>query len=256
MPDTTPAIPDAPARARPSLLHQAHLSQSLPDWLMQASEQARITLRQVTPAPRHWPPDLPYAQQTSLNQAHINHWKSHHAVRQQFDTLHNIEAFATPLLRQALQRQYHVDPALDLKRTFINLYVPLTTPIFGLNTGAVKNWRVSLLDAALHNFEAFEADPDAHTTDSGFITQPSADGQFQVLQALTAQVPIAGFISLCRQLDLGRQYKMHLDDALGVTDRSQARALKTAVREYIKTALTACTHHALAHQHISRNLHE
>lgn len=256
MPDTTPAIPDAPARARPSLLHQAHLTQSLPDWLMQASEQARITLRQVTPAPRHWPPDLPYAQQTSLNQAHINHWKSHHAVRQQFDTLHNIEAFATPLLRQALQRQYHVDPALDLKRTFINLYVPLTTPIFGLNTGAVKNWRVSLLDAALHNFEAFEAEPDAHTTDSGFITQPSADGQFQVLQALTAQVPIAGFISLCRQLDLGRQYKMHLDDALGVTDRSQARALKTAVREYIKTALTACTHHALAHQHISRNLHE
>ena len=252
MPDAINAASPPPTpTAAPVLAHQRLIERTLPDWLVQAPEAARQTLRQIKPAPAHWPPELPHAQRTALNQAHVAHWKSHHATRQHLDTLTDIEAFATSLLREALIRQYAIDPALDLKATFINLYIPLTTPLLNIPTGAVKNWRTSMLGAALHNFEAFEGEPGAHTGDSGFISKPTPSGQFHVLHGLTRQLPVPGFIQLCRQLDIGRQYKAHLDNALGLTDRRKALALKTAVRDYAKNALAACAHRAEAHGQIT-----
>ena len=74
-------------------------------------------------------------------------------------------------------------------------------------TGAARTWTVSLLDAALHNFEAGEA----FEAQSGFITQPRHDGQFEPLPTLDARISVAQFTALCRELDIGGRYQHYLD---------------------------------------------
>ena len=238
----------------PALIHHDVIKALLPDWPIQTCESSLKALKHLKPNPKHRPGKLPSVQQHALNQAHIEHWKSHHRSAQLLESLQDIHTFAQPLLNQALNQHYNVDLELDLKRTFINLYIPLKLPLLDLNTGASKNWRLSMLDAALHNFEAFEGDDDAHTPDSGFITQPSVAGHYQTLTALDQQLPVAGFIKLCRTLDIGKQYKAHLDTALGVNNPHQALIVESAVRQSLRTAFEASMHYALAHKDISQTL--
>lgn len=243
-------IAAAPQLPAPTLIHHEVIKALLPDWILQTPRSGLQALKQLKPDPKRRPGQLPPAQQHALNQAHIEHWKSHHRSAQLLESLQDIHTFAQPLLIKALNQHYNVDLELDLKRTFINLYLPLKLPLLGLETGAAKNWRVSMLDAALHNFEAFEGDDDAHTPDSGFITQPSTTGQYQTLEALNTQLPVASFIKLCRTLDIGKQYKAHLDTALGINNPHRALSVKTTVRHSLRTAFEASMHHALAHKDI------
>ena len=238
----------------PALIHHEVIKALLPDWSIQTCESSIKALKHLKPNPKHRPGKLPSAQQHAFNQAHIEHWKSHHRSVQLLESLQDIHTFAQPLLINALNQHYNVDLELDLKRTFINLYIPLKLPLLDLNTGASKNWRISILDAALHNFEAFEGDDDAHTPDSGFITQPSAAGHYQTLTTLDQQLPVAGFIKLCRTLDIGKQYKAHLDMALGVNNPHQAVIVKSTVKQSLRAAFEASVHYALAHKDISQTL--
>lgn len=255
-----PAQPPANENMRHSevffLAHHAQITRSLPQWLTQAPIHKQQALKSLRPSPAHWPKGLSTSQQTALDQAHINSWKAHQDAEQELEHLKDVYAFAEPLLKQALVEHFQVDSALDLKNTFINLYIPLTTPLLGRKTGAFKNWRVSMLDAALHNFEAFEAQADAHSADSGFISRPSPSGQYQAMDALTRQLPVPDFIKLCRQLDIGKLYKAHLDSELVLCAPPKALRIKTAVRQHLRTALNAASHHALAHQQITQSIHD
>ncbi len=68
-----------------------------------------------------------------------------------------------------------------MRETFLRLYLPDHLPWLRLKSGAARTWTVSLLDAALHNFESAETLADAFEPASTYITAPSSNGQFLTL---------------------------------------------------------------------------
>ncbi|WP_218585419.1 hypothetical protein, partial [Pseudomonas sp. FSL R10-0071] len=51
-------------------------------------------------------------------------------------------------------------------------------------------------------------------------------------------------------------YKAHLDNELILCEPDKALRIKTAVRQHLRTALVAASHHALAHKQITQNIHD
>ncbi|PFN95623.1 hypothetical protein COJ85_25850, partial [Bacillus sp. AFS076308] len=102
-------------------------------------------------------------------------------------------------LTRALLEQFGVD--VDVKTTYLHLYLPKQLPWYASHLNGVVTRTVSLLDAALHNFASHET----CEADSNFISQPDARGHFDTL-AIKRKMSIAQFQTLCRTLDIGARY--------------------------------------------------
>lgn len=215
--------------------HFLHLLHATPDWLANASALRRDALRRSTPHPKPGLATTPRRHHAHLGALNAQHWTAQNQVDRLLADLKEVDAFATPLLTAAIKEQSGL--TLDVKNTFVRLYIPVTNPWFGFSTGAKRIWSVSLLDAALHNFERHEAEADAFDSDSCFITRPDEREQFETLPDITRTLSIADFIKLCRTLDLGAQYQAHLQHHLGVTRPDVAATLRLHVETSQKAAL-------------------
>ncbi|KAF2392514.1 dermonecrotic toxin domain-containing protein [Pseudomonas frederiksbergensis] len=129
----------------------------------------------------------------------------------------DIRDFAEPLLNKALKDQLSVE--LDVRVAELRLYVP-SKIIFGIDRGADHFKQMTLLDAALHNFEADEAEPGAFRDGSGVFTLDSENAPLR--HAMT----VAQFVTLCRTLDLGAQYQTHLKGILTPTSAAARMELQ------------------------------
>ncbi|WP_192562084.1 dermonecrotic toxin domain-containing protein [Pseudomonas gozinkensis] len=216
--------------------HYQPLVDAIPDWLGQASATRRTALknnrRPVTDSIRK----ASAAQHDQLRAAIAGHMQVQNSVDQRLAQVQDVSAYAEPLLKAVLKSRFGLE--LDVKEIFLRLYLPASTPIFGIRTG-VRSWTVSLLDAALHNFQKDEARQDAYDRDSGFITRPSQTGQFETLPQIREKISIPAFISLCRELDIGAGYKTYLEDCLGISNPVVAALLPDRLKESQKTALKA-----------------
>lgn len=114
----------------------------------------------------------------------------------------DIRNFAEPLLKKALKEQLNVE--LDVRVAELRLYVP-SHIIFGIDRGADHFKQMTLLDAALHNFEA---EPAAFRDGSGVFTRDAQN------TPLRHAMSVAQFVTLCRTLDLGALYQTHLKGIL------------------------------------------
>lgn len=213
--------------------HYQLLTSALPSWLGNAGADKRQALATTAPQP------LPGSaeQRAALARLTGAHWEAQNRVDQALQQVQDAKAFASPLLTQALQADYGLD--LDVEATYLRLYIPDRTPWFPIRSGAARTWTVSLLDAALHNFEHKETLADAYEPASTFITQPSASGQFDTLVQVKRKLSIAAFASLCRDLDIGARYARYLNDALGMSNPVAAAVLRLKVDASHKAALRA-----------------
>lgn len=142
-----------------------------------------------------------------------DHWRDLFGLRWLFQgyvdeltaDLQGIKAFAEPLLLKALKDQLNVE--LDVRVAELRLYVP-SKIIFGISRGADHLRKMTLLDAALHNFEAAEAQADAFSEGSGVFT---ADEQGAPQRH---SMTVAQFVTLARTLDLGAKYQAHIKGVL------------------------------------------
>lgn len=191
--------------------HLGLIISSIPEWLSSASMEKRDSLNNSQFIIADEYKAAPFTQRSSLKKAVEESWKSQNKLDRMFETLQDINSFAEPLLKTALKNHYGLE--LDVKKTYLRLYIPSTIPWFPIKTGAARTRTVSLLAAALHNFEAFETQPQAYEPDSCFITEPSPSGQFDILP-LCHRIKVHEFIALCRTLDIGAQYKKHLESFL------------------------------------------
>ncbi|KIF56341.1 hypothetical protein QS95_24655 [Pseudomonas fluorescens] len=230
--------------------HYQLLVDAIPEWLSQASSSRRAALknnrRPVTDSIRK----APQAQHDQLRAAIAGHMQVQNGIDQRLEQVQDASAYAEPLLKAALKSRFGLE--LDVKETFLRLYLPATTPIFGIRTG-VRSWTVSLIDAALHNFQKDETRDEAYDPDSGFITRPSQTGQFETLPQIRAKISIPAFISLCRELDIGASYKAYLEDCLGISNPVVAAILPDRLRESQKTALKAALQLARINGDIGEN---
>ncbi|WP_460164817.1 dermonecrotic toxin domain-containing protein [Pseudomonas sp. S1_G07] len=216
---------------------------TLPTWLGNASAAKRQALQATRPLLADWHTASSRQRQMPLRQATAASWAAQNQVDTALATLQTPQQFAASRLQQALKQRFGVEA--DVHTTYLRLYTRLTTPLLPLPTGGAKIWTVSLLDAALHNFDEAESQPDAYAPESTFISQPSASGQFSTLPALNRTLGIEQFIHLCRELDIGAHYQRYLKDFFGFEDP----ALKATLRRHVIHSLNAEAHASL---HLAR----
>ncbi|MBV7574073.1 leucine-rich repeat domain-containing protein [Pseudomonas sp. PDM32] len=199
------------------------IEEKIPDWLTRASPHRRLALRQSPIAIADWYRAASEASHTALAQANKAAWLSRGRLDRVFAPLADIRQFAAPLLQKALKGRFGVE--LDVSQTYLRLYLPK-----GILVGyQVKT--LSLLDAALRNFEKKEAAANYFDDASSFISQPDAFGHFNLLP-INRQISISAFVLLCRELDIGGQYSKRLEALLLPKD-----AVAKAVLEYrVKTS--------------------
>ncbi|WP_248752572.1 DUF6543 domain-containing protein [Pseudomonas sp. MWU15-20650] len=212
--------------------HYQLLTNALPSWLGNASGDKRQALARTSPQPLL----LGSAEQrAALKRLTGAHWNAQNTVDQALQSLQDVKAFATPLLEQALKANFGLE--LDVEATYVRLYIPLNIPWFPTRSGATRTWTVSLLDAALHNFEHKETLADAYEPTSTFITRPSPNGQFDTLPQIKRVLSIPAFTGLCRDLDIGARYARYLNDQLGMSNPVAAAVLRLKVEASHKAAL-------------------
>ncbi|MFL1418355.1 dermonecrotic toxin domain-containing protein [Pseudomonas fildesensis] len=213
-------------------LHHDVLKNAIPDWLGTASASRRHALKTSAPT-------SPAGQDPALKPLIRQAWITQNQLDSALDALQSPADFAAPVLQQALKQRFGVEQ--DVRSTYLRLYVPASVPWFPIRTGATRAWTVSLLDAALHNFQASETADDAYERNSAFITQPTATGRFDTLPDIATRLSIPDFTRLCRELDLGAQYNAYLERYLDLNnpvartylrqrfDASQIASLKVAM---------------------------
>jgi hypothetical protein len=224
------------------IVHQELIAKALPEWIAKRPLKQLEQLKTVRPELPDWFKKATPAQHKELRSTQTDSWTKRNAVEKELERLLDVHSFAEPLLRKQIKQRFNLD--MDVKETFIHLYIPTVLPVIGLPTDGAKVWSVSVLDAALHNFEAFEGEPDAHLPESGFISRPDANGRFRILDEVTSKLAVDQFVRFCRELDIGRRYNAHLREALGLDDRSKQLQLKTRIIDSQLADLKAALHHA------------
>lgn len=195
--------------------HSHFIKSAIPDWLIKAPAHRREALQAAN---RRFPDSYHKAgasRHGALKQAVERAWRSQGKVDRLLEGMADVRAFAEPLLKAALKNQYGLE--LDVRTTYLRLYVPK-----GLLVGYDIR-TLSLLDAALHNFENKEAQKDYFDSASCFITQPDRLQQFDVLP-IKDRLSIEAFATLCRQLDIGGVYQRQLQ-ALLLPEDAVAKAV-------------------------------
>ncbi|WP_419712252.1 dermonecrotic toxin domain-containing protein [Pseudomonas sp. NFX224] len=176
------AIKDA---SLPRLAALAEIKPQVPDWYSGAREIDRQSLKELID--ERW--RLQGVLDTTLG-----------------DLQHDIGAFAEPLLSASIQSTFA--SVENIHELTVQLEVP-STIIFGIDTGASRVRHSTLLEAALHNFEASETSADAWRSSSGIYRK---DGRGSL--ALEPNITLPEFASLCRSLDIGGQYQQHIKNVL------------------------------------------
>ena len=143
--------------------HYHLLRHAIPAWLGSASplKQRALSQARLRPQPTN----------AELKRLNVAHWDGQNIVDDALKQVQGPRAFARAVLEEALLTRYGVD--LNSATIYLRLYVPQHVPWFSIPSGAARTWTVSLLDAALHNFEHGETVADAFEADSTFISQPT-----------------------------------------------------------------------------------
>ncbi|HWH86807.1 MAG TPA: DUF6543 domain-containing protein [Pseudomonas sp.] len=245
-----PATPTDTNAAQHADDHYLPLKNAIPAWLGSASSSRREALkgaRVTLPASFKAVPLGQHELMKSLGAAHI---AAQSQVDKSLEHLQDAAAFAEPLLKAELKSCFNLD--LDVRNTFVRLYIPATTPWFSIRTGA-RVWSISLLDAALHNFEESETRDNAFESDSTYTTAPTANGQFEPLPDIKARLSIPAFTQLCRRLDIGAKYKASLEDNLGYSDPMVASVLRSKLDASEKAAMKAALQWARMNRDVSES---
>lgn len=201
-------------------IHYQTVSQRVPRWLTEAPASQRQALRAGLPAPLPW-----LAAASARLPEVVQAWRDEYQRHQRYATalagileqLPAVEAFAEPLLREALNTRLGLD--LDVRRVHLFNAARARLAESRLEQGdpAVRAFEVvkaatqSLLTAALQNFEAFEAE--AHGMDDGrrvAMIFHSDSGQ-ALDPRREVELRAQDFAALCRELDLGGQYQRLID---------------------------------------------
>ncbi|CAI8778155.1 dermonecrotic toxin domain-containing protein [Pseudomonas serboccidentalis] len=233
--------------------HYQPLINAIPLWVRQAAPHRRSALRNsaaLLPASLKGATANQHAEMKSLIARHA---ASQNRLDEALSRLQNPGDFAAPLLETAIQKRFGL--TLDVRNTWLRLYIPDHLPWLRMKSGAARTWTVSLLEGALHNFEASETGPQAFEPASSYISAPGPNEQFSTLTHIADKMPITAFTQLCRELDIGRQYREYLEDNLGISNPVAAALLRSKAHESQSAALTTALHMAQMQKLLSVDSH-
>jgi len=211
---------EAPATpATTTDIHYRIASQGVASWLQGSTAQRRQALR--TSLPR----SLPWLSQASarlpevlaaLREEDQCHQHLTSVLEPSLQALPGAEAFAEPLLRDALRNTFGLD--LDVRRTFLFNAVRARAAESHLSNSdpavrafqAVKIATQSLLQSALQNFEAAESEVEGLRDGRRASTIFISDSGQPMEPARAVELVPERFAALCRTLDLGQRYQRQI----------------------------------------------
>lgn len=190
--------------------HSVYFAENIPGLIKSAPVSRLESITELKPNFPDWyiqarPIDRQYLQELIKERCRLQDTVSDRVDNVQTD----INAFAKPLLVQAIKDEFNFE--LDVATTSLRLYVPATMG-FGIDTQASRIRHSSLLEAALHNFEESEAVAGAFRDGSGVFVK-DAEGELQ-----RHELTVEKFAALCRKLDIGKQYQLHIKSLLEPAD--------------------------------------
>ena len=153
IPDNPPS-PEQLFRFSP---HFTHVNNALASWTPRLTSPVLQRLKTVKPTLHRSLATITPTQNRTFKNTLTERWAAHGEVDKQLENILDVRAFAEPLLKRLIQQRHGLD--LDVNALWINLYIPRYLPVIGLQDSGSTAWRVSLLDAALHNFELHETLP-------------------------------------------------------------------------------------------------
>jgi hypothetical protein len=196
-------------------IHYQRVLDVIPDALKNASPTRLKTLETLQPQIPEWYGSARETDRHYLKQLIDERWRLQGVLDKTLGRLqHDIDAFAEPLLDALLQSNFNTTAKAN--ELSVELEVP-SKIAFVIDNGATRVRKSTLLEAALHNFEASETAEDAWRSGSS-VYRKDPHGRL----AQVPEIPVSRFASLCRDLDIGGQYQKHIKSIL-LPDTSKAQ---------------------------------
>lgn len=183
--------------------HYEFLKTSIPPYLAAAKPEHRAGLKSTEKTMPSWYAALSPARKADLKSLLEARFTSQNRLDQHWAKMLSLEAFAQPLLDAALKTAGFPLPVKDV---YLRLYAP-AVDAFGVSTEGYSVRTLTLLNAALHNFEEPETRANFFADGSGFITPPDELGRFK---PYATALKIETFTQLCRDLDIGAKYQEYI----------------------------------------------
>ncbi|SDT02368.1 NEL-type E3 ubiquitin ligase domain-containing protein [Pseudomonas granadensis] len=236
-----PASLAHPAKPKPTQsLHGHFLEKSIPAWLTNASAQRREAFKGVATAPPSWYLNATPTQRQALNDSFKASVDAQNSLDKSMATFQPVEAFARPLLIKALADEYQLQ--VDVDTILLCLRRPLEVGILAIELDSFEVLKLSLLDAALHNFEAWECEQGAYHATSGFVVATTEAGSHE---AVSIAISVSQFLGLCRRLDIGKQYQTWLQSFFHPADATAEAVLRERFIASQKATMRAAAEQAL-----------
>jgi Leucine-rich repeat (LRR) protein len=240
-PNSLTSQDDAPSKPLATdSLHAQFLEASVPQWLIDASGPRKAAIKRAGTTRPGWYTSASVQQRQHLDTRFKDSVTAQVQLDKTMSTFKDIDAFARPLLIEALKSRHQVD--VDVDKTFICLKRPLSMGVLAVEIGSFEVLKLPMLQAALHNFESQECEYGAFHRSSGFIVETATPGTYT---SVPVNVSVRGFLSLCRDLDIGAKYQAYLKSFFHPEDT----ATETTLREHFiasqKAALRAAAERAL-----------
>ncbi|MFJ7108993.1 NEL-type E3 ubiquitin ligase domain-containing protein [Pseudomonas sp. NPDC098740] len=224
------------------------IKNAIPAWLIKATPERRAALRATSLEVPPWYANASTEQRQEMKRLTEASLSSQNALDTIMSRVDELKAFAEPLLIKALAEQYNVH--LDVKTTFLRLNKPLALGAFNVKVSTFEVMTLSLLDAALHNFEAFECKALAFDASSGFGIKANPGASFE---PIVTPLTVERFTTLCRTLDIGQKYQDHLTSILKPDEPGAEAVLSTTYIACQKAALHSAANIALVKKDIDQN---
>lgn len=208
--------------APPSSMPDAHadfIKTRLPTWLTQAPANVRTALR------------------TSL----LNSNQSRHRLQEVFNRIQSPEAFALPVLERAMRREYLT--LLDAKTSLLVRQWE-NSHLLGLVHTHARTTEHTLLEAALQNFEASEAEDDGMGAGSALVSVVASERLATVFSPTQ-------FADFCRTLDLGGRYLKYIREVI-----RSSEAVRSLFREHEQYRLEVALHQSYLKGDLAQHLYD
>ncbi|WP_448650787.1 NEL-type E3 ubiquitin ligase domain-containing protein [Pseudomonas fluorescens] len=221
-------------------IHGDFLEKATPQWLIDASPARKSALKAAAPVLPAAYKNASIAQRKAINASFLASAIAQVQLDKTMATFKDVDAFARPLLQKALKDQYRVQ--VDVDKTFLCLLRPLQISVAQIEIDSFEFIKLSMLQAALHNFEAWECKPGAYHSTSGYVLETTTAGTYE---ATAVNLTVGQFMTLCRNLDIGTQYQTYLKSFFEPVDTSPEPPLRQHFIASQKAAMRAAADYAL-----------
>ena len=254
---------DSPAATAPNPSRPlALVASKLPAWVTGTRPDEYRHMREAAANPEKWFADACQAHPAiarQLIEAYGAQRKAEAEVRTLLAPLPALKPFASTLLGAEIRKRFELD--LDVTATYLlNMSnaaaykVSMNGDPLVISDRAVKMATQSLLDSALQNFEAAEAQPEGLEA-GGNPSLILDSNKVSIVGSPARQIDIVpeAFAAMVRDLDIGGQYQALVDAAIageaahGVLRRAEQATFSLQVHlAYLRGAIDDATHEVLA----------